>query len=142
MSAISFFVPGVPRPGGSKKGFLNKKSGRVMIVDACAKNKEWRSLVSLFAYQAYTGEPLEGPLELKVSFTLPRPKHHYNSKGILKPAAPMYHISAPDTTKLLRSTEDSLKGIIWKDDNQVALQYARKIYGEKPGAHITVSVII
>jgi len=135
---IEFFVAGIPKPGGSKKGFLNKKTGRVIIVDACDKNKEWRSIVSLFAFTAYHGEPLQGPLALSITFTMPRPKYHYNSKGVLKESAPVYHTSAPDTTKLLRSAEDSLKGIIWKDDCQVAYQVAWKLYGEKTGALIKV----
>lgn len=135
---IEFFVAGIPKPGGSKKGFFNKKTGRVVVVDACEKNKEWRSVVSLFAYMAYKGEPLHGPVALSILFTMPRPKHHYNSKGVLKESAPKYHTSAPDTTKLLRSAEDSLKGIIWKDDCQVAYQVAWKLYGENPGAKIQV----
>ena len=139
MSPFTVFIPGIPKPGGSKKGFVNPKNGRVIIVDACAKNKEWRSTVSLFAFQAFKGDLFQGvPLELRITFIMPRPKYHYNSKG-LKPDAAEYHISSPDSTKLCRSAEDSLKGIVWKDDCLVAVQHIRKIYGEKPGAQITVT---
>lgn len=139
---ITFFVPGLPKPGGSKKGFINPKTGKVIIVDACKGNKDWRSIVAVFAFKNQPPALLEGPLELRISFIMPRPKYHFNSKGVLKDSSPGYHTSAPDTTKLIRSVEDSLKGIIWKDDSQVAMQHARKIYGEKPGAQVTISVIV
>ena len=32
---ISFWVPGIPKPAGSKRGFVNRKTGGVIITDAC-----------------------------------------------------------------------------------------------------------
>lgn len=142
LKMITFFVPGTPKPGGSKRGFINKKTGRVIITEDCKKNKEWRSIVSVIAFNEYSGPLMEGPLMLTITFVMPRPKYHYNTKGILKPSAPTYHTSTPDASKLTRSTEDSLKGIVWKDDSLVAIQKIWKIYGEKPGAHVTISVIV
>ena len=55
-----FFVPDTPRSGGSKKGFVNPKTGRVIVTESSAsKNKEWRASVCHFAYHAYHGKPLD-----------------------------------------------------------------------------------
>lgn len=141
---ISFFVPGIPKPGGSKTGFYIKKIKRVVITEACKTSMNWRSAVALFAHENYSGAPLKGPLKLEVIFYMPRPKYHFGTgrnAGNLKPSAPSHHSISPDATKLMRSTEDALKGILWDDDSQVAEQYAKKPYSCRPGAQITVQTI-
>lgn len=141
---ITFEVRGIPAPGGSKKAFTyrQKSTGkmRAAVVDACARTKPWQALVSAAAAAAYKGPPLEGPLRLEIQFRLPRPKAHYVAYGI-RHGAPDYHIVKPDATKLLRSTEDALKGICWRDDSQVAVQLVVKRYAAIPGAVITVMEI-
>jgi Holliday junction resolvase RusA-like endonuclease len=135
---ITFRVHGVPAPGGSKRGFVNPKTKRVIITEDCKRSKPWRALVSSAALDAHQGPPLAGPLRLEVEFVLPRPKHHSGARG-LKASAPHFHTIAPDSTKLLRSTEDALSGIAWADDSQVAVQSVSKRYGERPGALVRVS---
>jgi Holliday junction resolvase RusA-like endonuclease len=134
----TFFVPGIPAPGGSKKGFVNPKTKRVVIVDDCSRNKDWRASVALAGSQQFS-EPLQGPLSVEVVFYMPRPKGHFRANGTRKPAAPEYPTTKPDTTKLWRSTEDALTGIAWMDDSQVVEQYAIKLYGARPGARISIA---
>jgi Holliday junction resolvase RusA-like endonuclease len=134
---IAIDVRGIPAPGGSKRGFLHKATGRVIVVDACRRSKDWKALVSHAAAEAYAGEPLVGPVALEVEFRMPRPKAHYTTRG-LRATAPEHHTRVPDATKLLRSTEDALTGICWHDDAQVAVQVVRKVYHEQPGARIVV----
>lgn len=136
---MEFFVPGVPAPGGSKTSY-----GRGRIVDSCKRNKPWRAMVALAAMQAGC-TPLDGPLTLSVIFWMPRPKGHFRKDGTLKPSAPARPIVAPDTTKLLRSTEDALKGITWHDDAQIVYQVASKEYAARdgiPGADIKIEQMV
>lgn len=143
---ISFWVPGIPAPGGSKKAFPIKKggkyTGRVAVVDAGGqKTKDWRANVTASAFEAMQKaqlSPLEGPLAAEVYFVMPRPLYHFK-KSELRDDAPVYHTKAPDATKLMRSTEDSLKGIVFRDDAQICSQLITKVYGEKPGCSITIS---
>ena len=136
---VRFFVPGTPRPGGSKRVFLNSKTGKPIVTDAAGKgNREWRNAVMDFAQQAYQHEPLSGILGLSVTFVMPHPKSHYRKGGTLKQNIPTYHGLRPDATKLLRSTEDALTGILWLDDAQIVEQFVRKVYGLNPGAEIVV----
>jgi Holliday junction resolvase RusA-like endonuclease len=53
----------------------------------------------------------------------------------------MHHTTKPDTTKLLRATEDALRGIAWADDNQVCEQHAFKLYGMRPGVHVFIETV-
>jgi len=85
---------------------------------------------------------LEGPLELKLTFYQPRRASHFGSgrnSAKLKPSAPIYPDKRPDLTKLIRAVEDALTGIVWRDDAQVVMQRAAKLYGEP--ARVVVSVV-
>lgn len=135
-----FFVPGIPAPGGSKKGFVNPKTGCVVIVDDAKRNKDWRATVALFASQRFH-EPLTCPVSVEVMFYMPRPKGHLRKDGSVRPSAPQYPTVKPDATKLWRSTEDALKGIAWRDDSQVVQQFICKVYGSRPGALIWIHEI-
>ena len=146
-TSFSVFVPGIPAPGGSKK-FVGhaKRTGRAILVDAGgARNKNWRAAVAAFAHELAPAELFNGALMACFEFTMPRPKYHFRTtkkEGTrLREDAPKYHISTPDTTKLVRSTEDALKGILWTDDSIIAIQTASKTYGEKPGCRITITAL-
>jgi Holliday junction resolvase RusA-like endonuclease len=128
---ISFFAPGIPAPGGSKRAFFRPGMKHAVIVDACKRNKDWRAVVALAAREAYRGQPLASPLRICATFFMPRPKGHYGAKG-LKASAPRHHTKKPDATKLLRSTEDALTGILWADDAQIAVQIVEKRYADGP----------
>lgn len=147
--AVSFAVEGVPAPGGSKhaRPIYRKVAGVTKFTRRFAMqdmgkegNAMWREAVAE-AGRAIKMQPFEGPLELEVIFRMPRPASHFvdGKNGRLKKNAPTYHTKAPDTTKLLRSTEDALKGICWLDDAQVCWQHAQKIYADHcPGASIEI----
>lgn len=141
---LCIFVPGVPQPGGSKRGFFIKKINRVVITDANKKAAGWKQLVTLHASSEYKDEPYTGPLSVTITFQLLRPKGHYGSgskSNILKASSPKHPTSKPDATKLVRSTEDALTGVVWKDDAQIVHQEVRKIYAERSGAAIVVRAL-
>lgn len=129
---IHFFIEGTPVPGGSKKAFFNKKTGRAMIVDAAGqRNRDWKEHCYWAAREAYAGKPLEGPIWFSVAFYMPRPKGHYGTgknAGKLKENAPLFPTTRPDRTKLLRALEDGLTGVLWKDDAQVVSGSIYRVY--------------
>jgi Holliday junction resolvase RusA-like endonuclease len=103
------------------------------------------ALVADYARANYDGPLLVGAIELSIQFRFCRPKGHYGTgknEGILKASAPKHHTVKPDRTKCLRSTEDALKGIIWRDDSQVVTGITSKVYVDRdPGAQITIEPI-
>lgn len=141
MKELTFRVYGVPRPAGSKKAFYNKFLKRAMVVDDNKNTKTWKGDVKDAAISVAPAELLDCPLELEITYYMPRPKNHYRTgkhAGELKENAPKVRSSKPDTDKLIRGTQDACKGVLWKDDSLVWHVDARKVYGDKPGAVITV----
>ena len=135
-----FFVIGTPAPGGSKKAFVNPKTQRVVVIDDCSRNKDWRSAVSGAAYENVP-EKFDGPLAVEFVFQVVRPRGHYGSgrnSNVLKPSAPVYPTVRPDVLKLSRSTEDSLSGIAFHDDSQIVDEHICKVYADTPGAWIRI----
>lgn len=146
---LEFFIDGVPAPGGSKRGFAIKKggvyTGRVIITDdAGQRNKDWKTKSGWCGREAmlHANLPLlHSALEVEFHFEMPRLKSHFNSKRLLKQTAPIWHQVRPDLTKLIRSTEDGLSGIVWADDNQIGRQVATKRYGDKAGCRVVIRIM-
>jgi Holliday junction resolvase RusA-like endonuclease len=142
---ISFFVYGVPAPAGSKRGFYNQKSKRVIVTDDSKRSRPWKALVSDAAIEAMrkAGETgcLEGPLMLSLTFIVLRPKGHYRTgknAGLLRDAAPEYPTVKPDLLKLARAVEDALSGIVYRDDSQIVVENLYKLYGDRARVNVTV----
>lgn len=138
---LHIFVPGIPRPAGSKRGFaFHRKNGKlgVALADATGANgKEWRATLSGVISQAWQSAPLDDAVTLDLEFVLPRPKSHYTKKG-LRPNAPHWHTSKPDRLKLARAVEDAMTGVVWRDDSLTVTGSTCKRYGERPGVRIVV----
>jgi Holliday junction resolvase RusA-like endonuclease len=147
---ITIWVAGEVRPGGSKNHFVNKRTGRIVVVDAGGpKTYLWKDKVAKEAREQYQDGLVYGALVVECDIFIDRPKSHYgtgkNSK-ILKASSPKHPIYKPDATKLWRSTEDALTGVVWHDDAQIVKETVEKIYtdpysGEGPseaGAYIKI----
>ncbi len=136
---VSFFVPGIPKPAGSKRAFFNPKTHKPIVVDSSGKpGKDWRGDVKRIAMDHWRDDPVDYCVSLQLWFQMPRPKAHYNSKGKLRDSAPFWCPKRPDVGKLARAVEDALTGIIWKDDSQIVTATLDKHYDEKPGVWINV----
>lgn len=134
---LSFQVFGIPKPQGSKKGFVNKKTGGVIMTEqAGAALTTWREDVKQGALKAMAevgmGEPHLGPVSVTVTFFMPRPKYHFRTgkhAHLLKDEAPRYHTTTPDVDKCLRSVLDALTVAgVWRDDAQVSTLIGLKLF--------------
>lgn len=140
-AAIAFVVYGDPAPQGSKsfKGMrASAKTGKQVpiLVESSEKVDPWRARVEGAARQTKLGRrgfPLTGPLEMGVIFSLSRPVRMPEERVVGGIALPMCY---PDTSKLLRSTEDALTSAgVWLDDAQVVnFRELGKRYVGEPGA--------
>jgi Holliday junction resolvase RusA-like endonuclease len=123
---INLRIPGHPQPGGSKRAFIPPGWNRAVITDANPKAADWKRTVQVFAQQSGC-EILEGPVHVQATFFLSRPQGHWGKRGLL-PSAPKYPAKKPDVLKLMRSTEDALTGICWRDDAQIVDEHIAKLY--------------
>ena len=114
------------------------------MIHDCLRWEDWKAAVAFGAREVFHGEPLLEALVLHLLFTRTRPKSHFGTgknAGILKASAPDSPSSKPDLTKLVRAVEDSLTGIVWKDDAQVVEQWNRKEFGASPGVLVQIFTI-
>jgi Holliday junction resolvase RusA-like endonuclease len=133
--AVTITVRGLPAPQGSKRHV-----GRGIMIESSKHVKPWRQDVKYAALEAIGDEwqLLDGPLLVAMTFAFARPKSHYRTgrnAHLLRDNAPTRPTGVPDLSKLVRSTEDALTGVVWVDDSRV-VEYARlgKFYaGTGPG---------
>ena len=144
MAIISFTAIGKPQPAGSKSGApIRRRNGSIGVAmrDSNPRAKPWQAIVANAAREAYSGDLLRGPLEVSMTFFLPRPKSHFGTgrnAGKLKPSAPKYPTVKPDALKLARGTEDALTGVVWADDAQVVDGGQHKRFGEPARVEIEI----
>lgn len=131
MSAVVITVRGIPAPQGSKRHVGN---GR--MVEMSKAVGPWREAVRAETQRAVL-LPLAGPVEVALSFWLPRPKGHYRTgrnAHLIRPGAPDFPAGKPDLDKLARAVLDGLTaGGAWKDDSQAVALSACKMYGNAGG---------
>ena len=130
---VSFEVIGKAEPKGSTRAFIPKGWTRPIITTNNPKSKGWQQLVAEQAQTVARDGLFTGPVVLIVTFRLPRPQS--------LPKRELHHVKKPDLDKLVRSTKDALKGVLYRDDSQVVDLHARKVYAAiaaAPCARITL----
>lgn len=134
MSAVTFHVPGIPAPQGSK---VRTRYG---MREASKRVKPWRELVTQCAAIAADEEnllaPLSPPYAVEVWFYIPRPR----TTLAKHPVAP----TVGDLDKLVRAVNDGLTaGGLIEDDRHIIRLTAEKAWPGKdgPGAVIRVSEV-
>ncbi len=128
---MRFFVPGHPAPQGSKQAFVRGK--RAVLVEVSKRVKPWREAVQDAAI-THGCQPLDGPVSVKLTFLMPRPK-------AMPKKANLTMIQKPDSDKLARAVLDALTGTCFDDDSQVTrLLVVKRRAGtaEEPGVMIHV----
>ena len=126
---ISFFVSGVPVPRQSvrfaRDGHAYQPRDRAAV---------WKGLVRVAALKARPPRPWEGPVKVKIFFSLPQPKAR---KG-------WSPITRPDLDNLEKPLFDAINGVIYRDDSQIVLKLSGKEYaapGSDPGVSIEIEEI-
>jgi len=153
---LSFWVAGEPAPGGSKKAIAmpdprgsyldlrNNRKVRMQIVDDAKRNSAWKRDVAnagRFAMLKAGLDLLDEPLGMSCWFYSLRPKAHFGSRGgesYIKDSAPRFNATNPDCTKLIRSTEDALEGVVYVNDSRLVCSLPWKCYGNRAGARVVV----
>lgn len=134
-------VLGKPAPAGSKRAF--RRGARTIVVDANPNAAEWKRRVADAASEEWGEPPYDGPLIAHFTFTVPRPKSHFTSKGELNALGRRtpYPTVRPDLLKLARGVEDALTGIVYTDDARIVMHFLDKRYGERHALRILLRSI-
>ena len=141
MNSLTFVVYGLPAPQGSKRHM-----GNGILVESSKAVRPWRTDCkhAALACIPHDWDP-SLPMSISVVFRFKRPAGQIGKKG-LKPSAPEHNTSGRhgDLSKLVRSTEDALTGVVYDDDRQIVTLAASKRYcltDEPQGAIITITPV-
>lgn len=138
---LSFFVPGVPRPQGSKRPVMfGNRPGMIEQVEGLA---DWRADVRAIAIEGWGDRGLvDAPLEFILTFSFARPKADYRTSGELKENAKAWKEGPPDLSKLARAIEDALEGVVYPNDSRITREILEKrivVYEQQTGVLITIN---
>ena len=103
--------------------------------------KAWRSHCGLLVAKQYTAKPmLEGALRAKVRFYIKSPQYiskvEKNQQALLNEVIPVD--KKPDIDNYEKALYDSMSGIVFKDDGQIALHDVGKFYSLNPRIEVEV----
>lgn len=126
MTSLKFEVYGTPGTAGSKRAAV--RGGKAVIFSDSQKIAPWRQDVVAAARAAMPEgwEPLTGPVNINLTFWLPRPKGAPKTVDILPN-------KGLDIDKLMRGTSDAMTNAgVWVDDSQIVGVVLFKFYSVGP----------
>lgn len=130
MTIVRFTVPGNPVPQ-SRPRFT--KQGRAYDTKAC---KIYKRQVAIAAKAAMgTQEPLRGAIKCIMIFYMPIPKS-LSQKRRRELIGEFVTKRTGDIDNLSKIIMDSVPGIVYVDDAQVAVIHASKVYDDKPRVEV------
>ena len=131
---ISFFVRGAAKPTQTGSVMrVKQKEGKDRLIPM-RRGTAWSAKCALAAEEHAPPQPLEGPLEVRLHFYLPKPKSGKASKR-------KYPSVKPDVENLGKGILDSWNSVLYADDSQVVSLLQEKDYVGK-GMMVGVDVWI
>lgn len=144
---LVFYVPGRPRPQGSKTPGLTKDGRTFMRESGAAQLRPWRKAIRQAAADAVilqfgrgSSAPAFGsdPVSLVLTFGMRWPASHHGRRT--------WPTARPDVDKLVRAALDAITGPVVADDSQVVSLTARKVWAERDvdwpeGLHVWCNLV-
>ena len=133
---ITFEVDGDPV---GKQRARHRRVGNFIQTYTPTKTRSYEQQIKDAAKQAMgITEPLETPISLYLYIRAPIPKSTTKKAlqgildGLIKP------IKKPDASNVLKSVEDAMNGVVYKDDSQIVNIHCTKVYASVPGVNVCV----
>lgn len=139
---ITFFVPAVPVAQPRQRHRVVQSGGRSFATNYTPRNspvQDFKATVRQAASAVYQGQPLQGPVIMRLVFVMPRPRGLIFKKKPM-PRAP--HCGKPDCDNLFKSTVDALAGTVLRDDKQVyRVEMEKWVAAGNEQPHVEVTII-
>jgi len=133
---VNFKVDATPVPKGRARYV---RRGNHISTYTPEKTRTYETLIKESAKQAMgSSEPLETPVTLYLYIRVCVPKSCTKKRldaiqnGSEKP------IKKPDASNILKSVEDGMNGVVYKDDSQIVNIHVAKVYSSEAGVDICV----
>jgi len=141
MTELYFTIPAVPVAQPRQRHRVVNMGGKWIATNYTPTKdpvNAFKASVRHGLSQIYQGAPLEGPLKVDLCFVMPRPGR---LRWKRRPMPRVWHTIKPDADNLTKSLVDSLTGLLWARDEQIAELHVLKLYAagdEQPHATVTV----
>ncbi|MGK4098921.1 RusA family crossover junction endodeoxyribonuclease [Ligilactobacillus salivarius] len=112
--------------------------GRFIRVYDPPKTAKFKRELKQLATEMYHDAPLEGEIYLKVAFyrkiqkSISKKEHDRRALGEHRP------IVKADLSNYLKSFEDALNGVLWKDDAMIVHEEIDKYYSDNPRIEVEI----
>ena len=133
---VTIKVDGVPVPKGRARYV---RRGNHISTYTPEKTRTYETLIKDAARQAMgVSEPLDTPVSLYLYIRVPIPASATKKRlqaiadGSEKPT------KKPDASNVLKSVEDGMNGVVYKDDSQIVNIHVTKVFSSEPGVDICV----
>ena len=115
------------------------KRGNFVSTYTPEKTRTYEALIKEASREAMgASEPLETPVTLYLYIRVPIPKSHSKKKVEACLNRLDQPIKKPDASNILKSVEDGMNGIVYKDDSQIINLHVTKVYSTLAGVDICV----
>lgn len=133
---VTFNVEG--NPVGKQRARYAKRGNHVSAYTP-EKTRSYEALIKDAARQAMgSSSPLETPVSLYLYIRAPIPASA--TKKLLQAIASGDEkpTKKPDASNILKSVEDGMNGVVYKDDSQIVNIHVTKVYSSQSGVDICV----
>lgn len=131
---VSFTIPG--RVGGKGRARAVAR-GKFVRLYTPEKTRSMEAMVRDFAAQAMRGHPLfDGPVRLTVFAFY----HHPESWSKKRKASTLWVTGRPDVDNICKLLGDSMNGIVFRDDAQVASFHFDRVYRSQGPEEVIMTI--
>jgi len=127
---MEFEIPIQAVPKARPRTF--KTSGGISHTYTPKKTKDFEDFVRTWLQLKYKGNPIEGPINLKIKFSLKVPKSYTKKKRLECLSGGSNHFIKPDLDNLEKSVMDAAEGILYHNDSQICSKISSKRWSEEP----------
>jgi Holliday junction resolvase RusA-like endonuclease len=103
-----------------------------------AKSKDYKSLVYEQALAVRPAELITGAVGVKIDAYFQIPKSKSNKWKLAAREDRIKPTTKPDADNIAKGICDSLNGLIWRDDSQVAGLLVSKYYSDNPRVEVSI----
>jgi len=115
------------------------KRGNFVQAYTPEKTRSYEALIKEAGITAMgSSEPLETPVSIYLYIRLPIPKSYSKKRVEACLNGSEQPTKKPDASNILKSVEDGLNGIVYKDDSQIVNIHVSKVYSSLGGVDICV----
>lgn len=136
MTEIKLTIPGDVIPQARPRFSMR---GNYPVAYDTEKCKDYKAYIKLIAAQNKPAELLDGALSVEIKVFKAIPNSWSKKKKLSAETNETRPTSKPDLDNTAKTVLDSLTGIIWRDDSQVARLLVEKFYSNEPRAEIAIS---